>query len=123
MDAFEPIRSAASALHDRVVGHEVDPFSPMALTKDATDIIDLELVCLSRGVVALKGTRALYDEQAGTILFERTDDPAQEALLVAHEVGHTQIHPGSASCTDRDIDASQTIESAPVGLQKVEDYG
>ena len=123
MDAFEPIRSAASALHDRVVAHGVDPFSPLALTKDAADILDLELVCVSRGDVALKGARALYDEQAGTILFERTDDPAQEALLVAHEVGHTQIHPGSASCTDRDIDASQTIESAPVGLQKVEDYG
>ena len=43
--------------------------------------------------------------------------------LIAHEIGHACIHATSSHCTAYDIDASRSTEAAPVGLQRVEDYG
>ena len=34
-----------------------------------------------------------------------------------------RIHGGSAACAPADIDGSQSTEVAPIGLQRVEDYG
>jgi DNA helicase II / ATP-dependent DNA helicase PcrA len=49
--------------------------------------------------------------------------PAERALAVAHEIGHLVAHAQSCTCGESDIDASRSTEAAPVGLQKVEDYG
>src|SRR6185437_13284659 len=48
---------------------------------------------------------------------------ATRALLIAHEIGHADLHAGSAVCGGADIDPSRSTEAAPVGLQRVEDYG
>lgn len=123
MDAFEPIRIEAAALHDRLIATGVDPLDPMALVQATITDLDLELVWLSAGDPALKGARALYDDQSGTICCECIGEPAARALLVAHEIGHERLHAGSATCASGDIDATRSTESAPVGLQRVEDYG
>ena len=82
---------------------------------------DLDLVWLPQGDPALKGARALYDDQGGTICCEEEGDPADRALLVAHELGHSELHAGSVTCAGSDIDPSRSTEAAPVGLQRVED--
>ena len=48
---------------------------------------------------------------------------SQRALVVAHEIGHECIHAGSVACSAEDVDPSRSMEAAPVGLQRVEDYG
>ncbi len=57
------------------------------------------------------------------MLCEAAPDGGDRAQLAAHEIGHASIHAGSSSCAANDIDASRSTEAAPVGLQKVEDYG
>ncbi|CAB3695961.1 ATP-dependent DNA helicase Rep [Paraburkholderia phenoliruptrix] len=123
MDGFESVRDAARRLHDAVVVGGADPFDPAALIAAAVERLKLELVWLPAGDPALKGARALFDEQSGTICCEETDDAAARALLVAHEIGHVEVHAGSPSCTSTDIDPSRSTEVASVGLQRVEDYG
>ena len=123
MDAFEPIRSAAAALHQALVAKGVDPLNPLALVETAAADLDIELVWLPAGDPALKGARALYDDQSGSICCESNGDGSARALLVAHELGHARLHAGSATCSAADIDASRSTEAAPVGLQRVEDYG
>ncbi|MDQ7250319.1 UvrD-helicase domain-containing protein [Dongia sedimenti] len=71
----------------------------------------------------MKGAKALFDEQSGTILCENQGNDAERALLVAHELGHARLHATSSTCVADDIDPSRSIETAPVGLQRVEDYG
>ena len=44
MDAFEPIRSAAAALHQALVAKGVDPLNPLALVETAAADLDIELV-------------------------------------------------------------------------------
>ena len=123
MDGFEPIRLAASRLHGLVVAAGCDPLDPSALVSGAIDHHDLELAVLPPTDPALKGARALFDEQSGTICCEMSGDAAGQALLLGHEIGHVEIHAGSVACSATDIDPSRPTEAAPVGLQRVEDYG
>jgi len=123
MDPFDPIRSRAAALHRELVLEGSDPFDPVGLVQAAATKRGLEIVWLPRGDPGLKGAQALYDEQGGTICCEVEADPAGGTLLVAHEFGHSELHGGSVSCAGSHVDPSRTTEAAPVGLQRVEDYG
>src|SRR3546814_20584116 len=53
----------------------------------------------------------------------RVGDPVPRGVLVAQELGHSELHAGFATCSKADIDPSRSMEAAPVGLQSVEDYG
>ena len=123
MDGFELVRVAASRLHESVLSIGCDPVDPLTLVTTATDHLDLELAYVPAGDPALKGARALFDEQSGTICCEASGSERDRALLVAHEIGHAVIHADSSSCGAGDIDPSRSTEMAPVGLQRVEDYG
>jgi DNA helicase II / ATP-dependent DNA helicase PcrA len=123
MDAFETIRVSAAALHAKLVAAGADPDQPMALVRAAAADLELELAWLPEGDPALKGARALFDEQGGVICCLDQGSPGEKACLVAHELGHVCVHAGSSECTNDDIDPSRSMEAAPVGLQRVEDYG
>jgi DNA helicase II / ATP-dependent DNA helicase PcrA len=123
MESFEAIRQSAARLHDEVVSSGVDSFQPLALAAAAVQRLGLELVWLLPGHTALKGARALFDEQGGVVLCETAGSDEDGAQLVSHEVGHASVHAASSSCLAEDIDASRSTEAAPVGLQRVEDYG
>jgi len=123
LEAFELIRNSAGQLHDDLVRAGADPFQPLALVQAAIASLDLDFVFLPPGDPALKGAKALLDEQTGTIRCEDAGSPVDRALLIAHEIGHVRIHAGSSACTAEDIDPSRSVEAAPVGLQRVEDYG
>ena len=123
MDSFEPIRSIAGDLHREVVAAGADPLDSLAFVSAAADHLDLEIAFLPAADSALKGARALFDEQIGMICCEDAGDMGDRALLIAHEIGHAKVHAGSTVCEANDIDPSRSSEAAPVGLQRVEDYG
>lgn len=122
MEAFEPVRNSAVELHDELVAAGTNPLNPSALIDAAVRRLTLEVCWLPPGDPGLKGARALFDEQSGTIFCEITDDAGDRATLVAHEIGHARVH-DSSQCSRDDIDPSRSTEAAPVGLQRVEDYG
>ena len=122
MDSFEPIRAAAERLHLQMAGGAA-PKKPMELVNAAIDHLELQLTWLPTGDPALKGARAVFDNQSGTIFAEDIGDVSQRALVVAHEIGHECVHAGSTACSADDVDPSRSTEAAPVGLQRVEDYG
>lgn len=124
MDAFESIRRTASDLHARLVAAGVNALDPDALVRAAAKSLDdLAISTLPAGDPGLKGARALLDEQSGMILCERSGTATDRAILIAHEIGHVCLHLGSATCSEADVDASRSTESAAVGLQRVENYG
>jgi superfamily I DNA/RNA helicase len=123
MDAFAPIRDTAARLHMELVTRGADPSRPWAMLEAAIRRLELELVWLPAGDPALKGALALFDEQSGTICCTAGGEAAKHVELIAHEIGHACLHVSSSHCTARDIDASRPAEAAPVGLQRVEDYG
>ncbi len=123
MDGFETIRQQAAALHDKLVAKGADKFNPLKLVQAAAKEHGLDLIFLAPGNVALKDSKALFDEQSRMICCEDCGDDATRALLVAHEIGHVVLHAGSSHCDGKDIDPSLSMEAAPVGLQRVEAYG
>lgn len=122
MDSFEPIRAEAARLHEQVAAKS-SAKKPMELIHAAIEHLGLQLSWLAPDDPALKGARAVFDDQSGTIFAEDVGDPSQRALLAAHEIGHECIHSGSIACSAEDVDPSRSTEAAPVGLQRVEDYG
>src|SRR3546814_9110404 len=112
MDAFEPIRSAAAALHQELVAKGADPLIPLALVETAVGDLDLELVWLPAGDPALKGARALYDDQSGSICCQSGGNESERALLVAHEIGHARLHAGSATCAAAEDRKSTRLNSS-----------
>jgi len=123
MEAFESIRNSAARLHNELTSLGLDPLKSLELVEAAIRKLDLELVWLASGDPAFKGARALFDQQGGTVVCETTGEPGERAQLVAHEIGHACVHTASSSCSLGDIDPSRSIEAAPIGLQRVEDYG
>jgi DNA helicase-2/ATP-dependent DNA helicase PcrA len=123
MKSFETIRGLAAQLHTELVAAGANPHDPESLIARVIKPFDLELTFLEPSDPALKGAKALYDEQSGTICAAKIGSAAERALAVAHEIGHLVAHAHSCSCSDSDIDASRSTEAAPVGLQRVEDYG
>lgn len=113
MEAFETIRDSAARLHNELVSGGVDAPKPMALVEAALSRLGLEVFWLTSGDPALKGARALFDEQSGSIFCERVTDIGERALLVGHEIGHVRVHATSSWCDAHDIDPSRSTEAAP----------
>jgi DNA helicase II / ATP-dependent DNA helicase PcrA len=95
----------------------------MELVLAAVKRLDLELAWLGADDPGLKRARALFDRQGGVICCVDEGDSGARACLIAHEIAHVRVHEGSAECRNEDVDASRSAEVAPVGLQRVEDYG
>ena len=123
MDAFELVRRLASRLHDELVSQGVDALNPGDLVDAAFRRLDVNLFWLPAGDPALKGARGVFDDQSGTVCCEMSGTAGERAVLAAHELGHACVQVGSSSCVADDIDPSRSTEAAPVGLQRVEDYG
>lgn len=123
MDAFDPIRKAAGELHHDLVVAGSNALNILELVTNAASKLDIDVAWLPPGDPVLKGAHALFDEQSGTIFCRATDNDCEKASLVAHEIGHAVLHSASSACTKDDIDPSRSIETVPVGLQRVEDYG
>ena len=123
MEGFERVRKAAGQLNEVLVAAGTDPFDPTALTADAVKYRQLEAIPLPAGDPALRGAKAVLDQQSGTIFCEDTGNLIDWALLLAHEVGHDVVHAGASACGTIEFDPSRSTEVAPVGLQRVEDYG
>jgi DNA helicase-2/ATP-dependent DNA helicase PcrA len=123
LDLFEPVRNTAAELHEKLVAAGCNPDRPFALIDAAVALFELDLIWLEPNSPALKGARALFDDQTGTICASNAGTSAERAQLIAHEIGHVAVHASSTSCSEHDVDPSRSTEAAPVGLQRVEDYG
>ena len=123
MDSFEHVRCDAHRLHEEAVERGADPMQPQSIIDAAVAHLNLEVAWLPKDDPTLFGAHALYDESSGTIRCAECDDPIERALIVAHEIGHARVHPSGTTCTADHVDPSRATEAAPVGLQRVEDYG
>jgi superfamily I DNA/RNA helicase len=123
MDIFESLRDDAERLHAQLVRAGANPLSSDSIIEAAVKHLGLILVWVDPEDPTLKGARALHDEQMGLLCCATESDPAQRSVIVAHEIGHAQLHGASSSCQRDDIDPSRSSEAAPVGLERVEDYG
>lgn len=63
MDAFEPVRQAATELREQVVAAGADVSQSLSLVHGAVRALELKVAWLPSGDPALKGARGVFDER------------------------------------------------------------
>src|ERR1700728_295845 len=123
MDLFESLRDKADQLHDLLVMQGLDPRKPESFLQAAVVHLGLTLEWVEPDDPTLKGAQALHDEQLGLLCCAKVTEASERVAMLAHEIGHEVLHARSSECRYADIDPSRSTEAAPVGLERVEDYG
>lgn len=81
------------------------------------------MYALPAGDSQLKGGQAVFDSQAGIILYADTGSDFDRAFLIAHELGHIVLEGGTLDIVTAHVEPDRSVEDAPVGIEKVLDYG
>lgn len=123
MDATEAARREAERIHQAAVAEGDDPWNLLELVSREAARRDLDVYALTQGDSALKGGRAVFDSQAGCILYEDIGSAFDRAFLIAHELGHVVLEGGAEDVVTEGVEPDRSVEDAPVGIEKVFDYG
>lgn len=123
MDATAAARREAERIHRAAVAAGDDPWKLLDLVRQEAARRDLDVYALPPGDSQLKGGRAVFDSQAGIILYEDTGSEFDRAFLIAHELGHVVLEGGTQDVVTEQVEPDRSVEDASVGIEKVLDYG
>ncbi|WP_298824281.1 UvrD-helicase domain-containing protein [uncultured Piscinibacter sp.] len=123
MDATEAARREAERLHRANVAAGGDPTRPLAFALREATGRGLDVYALQEGDSQLKGGRATFDSQAGSILYDDRGSDFERAFLIGHELGHVVLEGGTLDVVTVDVEPDRSMEDAPVGVDRVLDYG
>ncbi len=123
MDATEAARREAERVHRAAVATGSDPGKLLDFVRQEAARRELDVYALPVGDSQLKGGRAVFDSQAGIILYEDTGSEFDRAFLIAHELGHIVLEGGTQDVVTEHVEPDRSVEDAPVGIEKVLDYG
>jgi len=123
MDATEATRQEAERMHRANVEAGGDPTRPLEFVLREVTSRGLDVYALQEGDSQLKGGRATFDSQAGSILYEDRGSEFERAFLIAHELGHVVLEGGTLDVVTVDVEPDRSMEDAPVGVDRVLDYG
>ncbi|RFP10381.1 ImmA/IrrE family metallo-endopeptidase [Duganella sp. BJB488] len=123
MDATEAARREAERIHQAAVAEGDDPWNLLEFVIREAGRRELDVYALPQGDSALKNGRAVYDSQAGSILYEDIGSLFDRAFLIAHELGHVVLEGGAQDVVTEEVKPDRSAEDAPVGIEKVLDYG
>lgn len=123
MDATEAARREAERLHRANVAAGGDPNRSLDFARLEATSRGLDVYALQEGDSQLKGGKATFDSQAGSILYEDRGSDFERAFLIAHELGHVVLEGGTLDVVTVDVEPDRSMEDAPVGIDRVLDYG
>lgn len=123
MSAVEAARQEAERVHFSAVALGANPENLLEFAQWEAERRGIEAYSLGPDDPQLKGGKAVFDSQAGVILYANTGSEFDRAFLIAHELGHVVIEGGTQDTVTIEVEQDRSIEDAPVGIEKVLDYG
>ena len=124
MDAIEAARQEAAKLHQAAIERGSDTSALLHFVMDEAEQRGIDVYALPQDDPQLNGGRALYDSQAGMILYEDVGTDFDKAFLIAHEIGHLELEgPAKDDHLTEDIEPDRSAEAPAVGAERVVDYG
>lgn len=123
MPAIEAVRQEAERIHFSAVELGGNPNDLLGFVRQEAERRGLDVYALHPEDPQLKGGKAVFDCQAGVILFEDAGSDFERAFLIAHELGHVVLEGGGQDIVTKEVEPDRSIEEAPVGIEKVLDYG
>ena len=124
MDTLELVRRRARSRRAAALGDGDDPppvgwqVVSAAARQQGYDLFELE-----PDDALLGGAEAMLDRGVEAIFFNGAVSEDLAATLVAHELGHLDLHAGTTLCGAAEVDASAPDEPASAGVRRVEGYG
>ena len=121
MDALELVRRRARSRRAATVGS--DRPAAWELVRRLAEEEGFDLYGLQPDDALLNGAEAVLDRGIEAIFYNGDVDTADAAALIAHELGHLDLHEGVAACHNEEIDPSSPDEPTPAGIHRIETYG
>ncbi|MDQ6699929.1 MAG: UvrD-helicase domain-containing protein, partial [Acidobacteriota bacterium] len=84
---------------------------------------DIDVESIAPGAPMLDGGRATFIPEDRLILHEEAGSAFEQAVLVAHEIGHVELGDDLDNEPVREIDPTRCAEPSPIGIDRVVDYG
>lgn len=122
MDAVELARQRAAELHNIAVQRGFDPWNAYGFVVAEAQHHGYDVEDVISGAAMLDGGRAKFLPEALLILHEKKGSSFEQALLVAHELGHALLGDGNAPAPVKEMDFARSSEPSPVGEDRVVDY-
>jgi len=123
MSAAEAARQKAEQVHFSAVALGDTPEDLLEFAQREAERQGIEVYSLDPDDPQLKGGKAVFDCQAGVILYANAGSEFDSAFLIAHELGHVILEGGTQDVVTVDVEPDRSVEDAPVGIEKVLDYG
>ncbi len=121
MDDWIDIRQKARELHAIAIAHPKGNHTAKGLIDACLAIDDLELVRYAPGSIVSESVLGFFERNAKLIRVARNQTDEDEAVVIAHEIGHFKLHhdPINEVTVASHLLGGDTIES---GAGKVEGY-
>jgi superfamily I DNA/RNA helicase/Zn-dependent peptidase ImmA (M78 family) len=123
MDAAEIARQFAAKLHGDAVAKGLDPWKPYAFVVAEANRRDIDVEAAEPGATILGNSRATFIQADQLIIHENIGSLFDQAFLVAHEIGHSELGDDAEAGPPTQIDPARSAEPSPVGVDRVVDYG
>lgn len=123
MDAAELARQFAARYHAEAVAKGLDPWKPYEFAVAEAKRRDIDVESAAPGAAMLGNSRATFIQADHLIVHENCGSLFEQAFLVAHEVGHSELGDDAEFGPPVRIDPARPAEPCPVGVDRVVDYG
>lgn len=123
MDSIEIARQTAVRLHAEAVARGLNPFNAYDFAVEEARFQGYTVEDMLPGSAMLDGGHAKILPNEQLILHEKKGSSFERALLVAHELGHAKLGDADDATPAKDVDFARPAEAAPVGEERVVDYG
>lgn len=122
MDAVELSRQRAAELHNEAVQRGRDPWKAYEFAVDGSLHHGYDVEDVVPGAEMLDGGRAKFLPSRSLILHEKKGSRFEQALLVAHELGHALLGDAEDSTPGKEMNFARSSEPSPIGEDRVVDY-
>jgi superfamily I DNA/RNA helicase len=123
MDAAELARQFAAKYHADAVARGHDPWKPYAFAVAEAARRDIDVEAAAPRATILGNSRAVFIQADQLIVHENCGSAFDQAFLVAHEVGHSELGDDADSGLPTHTDPARPAEPCPIGVDRVVDYG
>jgi superfamily I DNA/RNA helicase len=123
MDAIELARQFAAKYHADAVARGLDPWKPYIFAIAEANRRDIDVEATAPGATVLSNSRATFIQADQLIVHENVGSAFEQAFLVAHEIGHSELGDDPEPGSPVQIDPARPAEPSPMGIDRVVDYG
>src|SRR5439155_21069714 len=118
MDSIELARQFAAKYHADAVARGLDPWKLYTFAVAEANRRDIDVETSARGGTVLGTSRATFIQADQLIVHENVGSDFEQAFLIAHEIGHSELGDDPEPEPAVQIDPYRPAEPSPMGIDR-----